>query len=254
VSGSQRSSAIRTREVLAAAGLRAAPGTRMVARLYRPDGLHTGSHGLARVRRTRSLTTRSAISSTCASGPSELLAPLRHRLLDGELPRAARGAHRSIGTRRAARWRGGRRPAAHRLRLHHCAPLRETGVRAGRARLRRVAHHPSRFALPDGSCSAARVRPGRPEGRVHPLQVVGTAGTVDVGAVDDLASLADLASGIAAPSTTTIQGRLAIRAALVNHRTEPPDLDALIEATSGRSARGRADPSARPGRAQRRQR
>jgi glutamate/tyrosine decarboxylase-like PLP-dependent enzyme len=38
-------------------------------------------------------------------------------------------------------------------------------------------------------------------------------------------------SGIAAPSTTTVQGRLAIRAALVNHRTEPRDLDALIEAT-----------------------
>jgi aromatic-L-amino-acid decarboxylase len=38
-------------------------------------------------------------------------------------------------------------------------------------------------------------------------------------------------SGIAAPSTTTLRGRLAIRAALVNHRTEPRDLDALIEAT-----------------------
>jgi glutamate/tyrosine decarboxylase-like PLP-dependent enzyme len=38
-------------------------------------------------------------------------------------------------------------------------------------------------------------------------------------------------SGIAAPSTTTLQGRLAIRAALFNHRTEPRDLDALIEAT-----------------------
>jgi len=38
-------------------------------------------------------------------------------------------------------------------------------------------------------------------------------------------------SGIAAPSTTTIQGQLAIRTALVNHRTEPRDLDALLEAT-----------------------
>jgi len=37
-------------------------------------------------------------------------------------------------------------------------------------------------------------------------------------------------SGIAAPSTTTISGRLAIRAAIVNHRTEPRDIDALVKA------------------------
>lgn len=38
-------------------------------------------------------------------------------------------------------------------------------------------------------------------------------------------------SGIAAPSTTTINGQLAIRAAIVNHRTQRCDIDALIEAT-----------------------
>ena len=38
-------------------------------------------------------------------------------------------------------------------------------------------------------------------------------------------------SGIAAPSTTTIDGRLAIRAAIVNHRTTRADIDALIDAT-----------------------
>ena len=37
-------------------------------------------------------------------------------------------------------------------------------------------------------------------------------------------------SGIAAPSTTTIGGRLAIRAAVVNHRTDFADVDALVEA------------------------
>jgi aromatic-L-amino-acid/L-tryptophan decarboxylase len=37
-------------------------------------------------------------------------------------------------------------------------------------------------------------------------------------------------SGIAAPSTTTIHGDLAIRAAIVNHRTDHCDVDALIEA------------------------
>jgi glutamate/tyrosine decarboxylase-like PLP-dependent enzyme len=37
-------------------------------------------------------------------------------------------------------------------------------------------------------------------------------------------------SGIAAPSTTTIRGHLAIRAAIVNHRTDGCDIDALIDA------------------------
>src|SRR3954454_22026957 len=37
-------------------------------------------------------------------------------------------------------------------------------------------------------------------------------------------------SGIAAPSTTTVRGRLAIRAAIVNHRTDACDIDALIDA------------------------
>lgn len=38
-------------------------------------------------------------------------------------------------------------------------------------------------------------------------------------------------SGIAAPSATTIGGRVAIRAAIVNHRTERRDIDALVSAT-----------------------
>jgi glutamate/tyrosine decarboxylase-like PLP-dependent enzyme len=45
------------------------------------------------------------------------------------------------------------------------------------------------------------------------------------------AIVADLQeSGIAAPSTTTIDGRLAIRAAIVNHRTDVCDIDALVDA------------------------
>ena len=38
-------------------------------------------------------------------------------------------------------------------------------------------------------------------------------------------------SGIAVPSTTTINGRLAIRAAIVNHRTCSEDIDALLKTT-----------------------
>jgi aromatic-L-amino-acid/L-tryptophan decarboxylase len=37
-------------------------------------------------------------------------------------------------------------------------------------------------------------------------------------------------SGIAAPSTTTVNGALAIRAAIVNHRTSKREIDALVEA------------------------
>ena len=37
-------------------------------------------------------------------------------------------------------------------------------------------------------------------------------------------------SGIAAPSTTVLDGRLAIRAAIVNHRTDICDIDALMSA------------------------
>jgi aromatic-L-amino-acid decarboxylase len=49
---------------------------------------------------------------------------------------------------------------------------------------------------------------------------------VNAGIVADLQE-----SGIVAPSTTTIGGRLAIRAAIVNHRTGAEDIDALIAAT-----------------------
>ncbi|GBE47809.1 L-2,4-diaminobutyrate decarboxylase [bacterium BMS3Bbin12] len=51
-------------------------------------------------------------------------------------------------------------------------------------------------------------------------------------------------SGIAAPSTTTLNGRLAIRAAIVNHRTERRDLDALIDATLKFGARCARAPGA----------
>jgi aromatic-L-amino-acid/L-tryptophan decarboxylase len=37
-------------------------------------------------------------------------------------------------------------------------------------------------------------------------------------------------SGLAAPSTTTVNGRVAVRAAIINHRTETRDLDTLVAA------------------------
>ena len=50
-------------------------------------------------------------------------------------------------------------------------------------------------------------------------------------------------SGIAAPSTTVLDGKLAIRAAIVNHRTDVCDIDALISAVLEFGARrsGSAD-------------
>jgi len=47
-------------------------------------------------------------------------------------------------------------------------------------------------------------------------------------------------SGIAAPSTTTIDGRLAIRAAIVNHRTDERDVEALVAAVLAFGASGAA--------------
>lgn len=44
-------------------------------------------------------------------------------------------------------------------------------------------------------------------------------------------------SGIAAPSTTVLNGRLAIRAAIVNHRTRYSDMDILIEAVLAAATR-----------------
>lgn len=44
-------------------------------------------------------------------------------------------------------------------------------------------------------------------------------------------------SGIAAPSSTTLNGRFAIRAAIVNHRTEATDIDALVAAVLDFGAR-----------------
>jgi glutamate/tyrosine decarboxylase-like PLP-dependent enzyme len=56
---------------------------------------------------------------------------------------------------------------------------------------------------------------------------------------DETAALvADLQeTGAFAPSTTTIDNRLAIRAAIVNHRTTRADVDGLVEAVVGRLAR-----------------
>ena len=38
-------------------------------------------------------------------------------------------------------------------------------------------------------------------------------------------------SGVVVPSTTILAGRLAIRAAVVNHRTSQAEIDDLVEAT-----------------------
>jgi glutamate/tyrosine decarboxylase-like PLP-dependent enzyme len=53
-------------------------------------------------------------------------------------------------------------------------------------------------------------------------------------------------SGMAAPSTTTLHGQLAIRAAIVNHRTDVVDIDALVAAVLEFGAR-RSSGSLAPG-------
>ena len=59
---------------------------------------------------------------------------------------------------------------------------------------------------------------------------------------DNAAIAADLQeAGRVAPSTTTLNGRTAIRAAIVNHRTGPADIEALVEGvlSLGRAQAGR---------------
>ncbi|MET3971558.1 MULTISPECIES: pyridoxal phosphate-dependent decarboxylase family protein [Bradyrhizobium] len=48
-------------------------------------------------------------------------------------------------------------------------------------------------------------------------------------------------SGVAAPSSTTLDGRFAIRAAIVNHRTDETDIDALVAAVLEFGARRTGD-------------
>jgi aromatic-L-amino-acid/L-tryptophan decarboxylase len=48
-------------------------------------------------------------------------------------------------------------------------------------------------------------------------------------------------AGIAAPSTTMLDGQLAVRAAIVNHRTDVRDIDALVEAVLAFGARRAAE-------------
>jgi len=48
-------------------------------------------------------------------------------------------------------------------------------------------------------------------------------------------------SGISAPSTTTLDGQLAIRAAIINHRTDVADVDALVAAVLDFGARRSSD-------------
>ena len=79
-----------------------------------------------------------------------------------------------------------------------------------------------------------------------PLNIVcfryrcGEADTVNAEIVADLQE-----SGIAVPSTTTIDGRLAIRAAIVNHRTQSRDIDARLAAVLHFGEK-RAKPAAAP--------
>ncbi len=54
-------------------------------------------------------------------------------------------------------------------------------------------------------------------------------------------------SGIAAPSTTVLDGRLAIRAAIVNHRTDVADIDRLVAAVLEFGARRSSAASGRTG-------
>ena len=67
------------------------------------------------------------------------------------------------------------------------------------------------------------------DGPTKPRQATAGVSVLRVGL--GAAIVADLQeSGIAAPSTTVLHGQLAIRAAIVNHRTKVHDIDATLDA------------------------
>ncbi len=76
------------------------------------------------------------------------------------------------------------------------------------------------------------------------FRYVGADGDLDQLNAEIVADLQE--AGIAAPSTTTINGVLAIRAAIVNHRTTPADIailvDAVLEAGRNRVAANKVPP------------
>ena len=91
-----------------------------------------------------------------------------------------------------------------------------------------------------GTCDLAGYAAGRIEAHPElellapvPLNIVCFGyRCADPDAVNAAVAVALQESGVAAPSTARVNGRLAIRAAIVNHRTERRDIDALINAAS----------------------
>ncbi len=88
----------------------------------------------------------------------------------------------------------------------------------------------------DHSCAlarhlAARVTNSKRLELLAPVQLnIACFGVAGFGNEQTLDLVADLQEGgLFAPSTTTINGRCAIRAAIVNHRTEQADIDALVD-------------------------
>jgi aromatic-L-amino-acid decarboxylase len=107
---------------------------------------------------------------------------------------------------------------------------------------------------------AARVDQERELQRVAPVALnivcfryVATDGDLDRLNADIVADLQE--AGIAAPSTTTVNGVLCIRAAIVNHRTNQADITALVDAVldagraraAARAAAARAPRISQPG-------
>ena len=85
--------------------------------------------------------------------------------------------------------------------------------------LARASRRPDRSRARAGTAGA-----GRAQHRLLPLSRRRAPIALNAAIVADLQE-----AGIAAPSTTVIDGRLAIRAALVNHRTQIADIDALVK-------------------------
>ena len=126
--------------------------------------------------------------------PGQRQRPVRDRHLDGQPDRRAGRAHRGAGHRGAPAGHRRQRQAPDRLHLRRRARLHRAGDGPCRSRHRCAAHHPGerRSYEMDIAALEQAIAADRSAG-FTPFFIAATAGTVDVGAIDDLAVLADIA-------------------------------------------------------------
>ena len=160
----------------------------------------------------------------------------RHRQAFAQPAAYLRRETRGLAARRGLALRSRPRPVARLPRaedLVHAEDVRHRQAgRGDRAKLRAGEISGGARA---GGAAAGIVGAGQPQHRLLPL----SRRRADRSIGEIVADVQE--SGIAAPSSTTLDGRFAIRAAIVNHRTDEADIDALVAAVLEFGARRTGD-------------